>query len=365
MTGENMDQIPAVWMRGGTSKCWVFLEEDLRHPTLTVDEVLLRLFGSPDSRQVDGVGGGTSTTSKAVILRRSNDRASMSTTPSRRSASTNPGWTGEATAATARPWSPRTRSPRLGPAVEPLTTVRVLNTNTQQMIIQQVAVREGAVDESPVQHIPGVPFKGPAVRMGFLSPAGRTTGQLLPTGSATDQLDDGGSSVEATLIDAGAPLVILRATDLGLTGARPPPPSMPGPTCWPAWTSCAARARWPWAWHRPRMPRPEPSPSWPSSRPRTGRRGPDLVRMLSMGLTHPAIAITGSIGITIAASTPGTIVHDLASPRRVRDEFDISTPAGVVTTWSGEHDGESVVGAVRSYRRLAQATLPLPARADH
>ena len=98
--------------------------------------------------------------------------------------------------------------------------------------------------------------------------------------------------------------------------------------------------------------------------PAPGDPGQIVVRMLSMGLTHPAIAITGSIGITIAASTPGTIVHDLASPRRVPDEFDISTPAGVVTTWSGEHDGESVVGAVRSYRRLAQATLPLPTRAD-
>jgi hypothetical protein len=94
--------------------------------------------------------------------------------------------------------------------------------------------------------------------------------------------------------------------------------------------------------------------------PPPGDQSQILVRMLSMGLTHPAIAITGSIGITVAASTPGTIVHDLASPRRVPDEFDISTPAGVVTTWSGEHDGESVVGAVRSYRRLAQATLPLP-----
>ena len=63
-----MIAIPATWMRGGTSKCWVFRRDDLDVPGLTVDEVLLRLYGSPDLRQVDGVGGGTSTTSKAVIL---------------------------------------------------------------------------------------------------------------------------------------------------------------------------------------------------------------------------------------------------------------------------------------------------------
>src|SRR5699024_3938105 len=61
-------EIPATWMRGGTSKCWVFRRDDLDVPGMSVDEVLLRAFGSPDHRQVDGVGGGTSTTSKAVIL---------------------------------------------------------------------------------------------------------------------------------------------------------------------------------------------------------------------------------------------------------------------------------------------------------
>ena len=362
-----MDQIPAVWMRGGTSKCWVFLEEDLRHPTLTVDEVLLRLFGSPDSRQVDGVGGGTSTTSKAVILRRSERQgvdvdytfAQVGITEPRVDWGSNCGNCSAVVApyAVAAGWVP---------AVEPLTTVRVLNTNTQQMIIQQVAVRDGAVDESPVQHIPGVPFTGPAVRMGFLSPAGRTTGQLLPTGSATDQLDDGGSSIEATLIDAGAPLVILRATDLGLTGSETPAILDARPDLLARLDTLRRKGAVAMGLASTEDAAARAIPKLAVvAAPSPGDQGQIVVRMLSMGLTHPALAITGSIGITIAASTPGTIVHDLASPRRVPDEFDISTPAGVVTTWTGEHDGESVVGAVRSYRRLAQATLPLPARADH
>ena len=63
-----MTPITATWMRGGTSKCWVFTRSDLEVAGRSVDEVLLRLYGSPDARQIDGVGGGTSTTCKAVIL---------------------------------------------------------------------------------------------------------------------------------------------------------------------------------------------------------------------------------------------------------------------------------------------------------
>ena len=357
-----MDQIPAVWMRGGTSKCWVFLEEDLRHPSLSVDEVLLRLFGSPDSRQVDGVGGGTSTTSKAVILRRSEREgvdvdytfAQVGITDPRVDWGSNCGNCSAVVApyAVAAGWVP---------AVEPLTTVRVLNTNTEQMIIQQVSVRDGAIDESPVLYVPGVPFPGPAVRMGFLSPAGRTTGQLLPTGSPTNQLDDGESSIDATLIDAGAPLVILRATDLGLTGSETPATLDARPDLLARLDTLRRKGAVAMGLAATEEAAAKAIPKLTIvAAPSPGDHGQILVRMLSMGLTHPALAITGSIGITIAASTPGTVVHELASPRRVPDEFDISTPAGVVTTWTGEHDGESVVGAVRSYRRLAQATLPLP-----
>ena len=65
--------VKATWMRGGTSKCWVFERSELDVPGFTTDEVLLRLFGSPDPRQIDGVGGGSSTTSKAVILQPSDE----------------------------------------------------------------------------------------------------------------------------------------------------------------------------------------------------------------------------------------------------------------------------------------------------
>lgn len=360
-----MDQIPAVWMRGGTSKCWVFLEEDLKRPGQTVDQVLLRLFGSPDSRQVDGVGGGSSTTSKAVILRRS-DRPDADVDYTFAQVGVDEplvDWgsnCGNCSAVVA----PYAVAAGWVPAVEPLTTVRVLNTNTGQMIIEQVAVRAGAVDETPVQQIPGVPFKGPVVRMGFLSPAGRTTGQLLPTGSPIDKLDDGDSSIEATLIDAGAPLVILRATDLGLTGSEAPAAIDAQPELLARLEALRRKSAVLMGLVANEDDAARAIPKLAIVAAPSSNQGQIVVQMLSMGLTHPAVAITGSVGITIAASTSGTVVDDLAKPRRIPDEFEISTPAGVVTTWTGVHDDEVVVGAVRSYRRLAEATLLLPGRED-
>ncbi len=85
-----------------------------------------------------------------------------------------------------------------------------------------------------------------------------------------------------------------------------------------------------------------------------------VVRMLSMGRVHPALAITGSVGITLAARTPGTVADALAAPTdQVR--LRLSTPAGVVTTSTGELGGKPSVAVVRTARRLAEASLLLPA----
>lgn len=81
-----MLDIPATLMRGGTSKCWVFSRHELEQIGAPVDDILVRLYGSPDERQIDGLGGGTSTTSKAVILSRSGSSTPCATgIPRRRS----------------------------------------------------------------------------------------------------------------------------------------------------------------------------------------------------------------------------------------------------------------------------------------
>ncbi|XVX19251.1 PrpF domain-containing protein [Actinomycetota bacterium] len=214
-----MREIRATWMRGGTSKCWVFRREDLEVPGMTVDEVLLRVYGSPDRRQVDGVGGGTSTTSKAVILSQS-DRpdvdvdytfAQVGIEEAKVDWGSNCGNCSAVVAA----FAVREGWVSTG---DPSTSVRVLNTNTDQLIVQELDTPGGQLTEEPTASIPGVPFPGAPVRMGFLDPAGRTTGRLFPSGNPSDELPDGAGRIRATLVDAGAPVVALRASDVGLTG---------------------------------------------------------------------------------------------------------------------------------------------------
>ncbi|CCH71759.1 putative AcnD-accessory protein PrpF [Nostocoides australiense Ben110] len=361
-----MRGIPATWMRGGTSKCWVFRAQDLEVPEMTVDEVLLRLYGSPDHRQVDGVGGATSTTSKAVIVAPSARDgidvdytfAQVGIEQAKVDWGSNCGNCSAVVAAYAV---------RAGwvSAQDPTTSVRVLNTNTDQVIVQELPTPGGILTEEPTTEIPGVPFPGAPVRMGFVEPAGRTTGRLFPSGNHVDELPDGDNAViAATLIDAGAPVVAVRAADLGLTGDESPDQldALPGMLPRLDRIRRAAAVAMGLVKTPEEAARAIPKLAIVSS---PAASGTDLrVLMLSMGKAHPAVPITGSVGLTLAASRPGTLVAEVVDaggrPRSPFAGLGLDTAAGVVSTFVTETDGQQVVGATRTYRRLAEGVLFLP-----
>ena len=364
-----MSAVPATWMRGGTSKCWVFRRSDLDVPGRSLDATLLGLFGSPDPRQLDGVGGATSTTSKAVIL-----------SPSHR-----PGIDVEYTfaqvgideakvdwgsncgncSAVVAPFAVREGWVR--PTGE-ITRVRVLNTNTGQTMVQDVPTRDGVLDETPTTTIPGVGGLGPRVDLGFISPAGRSTGALFPTGSPADTLTAGDVRVTASLVDAGAPVVVVRAADVGLT-ARETPAELDARLDVLAALDAVRRAGAVAMGlaHAPELAeRAVPKLALVAGPDAVERdTGADLVvRMLSMGRVHPALPITGSVALTMAAREAGTVVSRLlpGDPVEVHD-FSMLTPAGLVTTTYSLEEGEPVVAAVRTYRRLVEGAIELPAEA--
>jgi 2-methylaconitate cis-trans-isomerase PrpF len=362
-----MREIPATWMRGGTSKCWVFDRDvlDAASPA-GVDATLLRLFGSPDPRQVDGIGGGTSTTSKAVILSPSSSSdadvdytfAQVGIDEAKVDWGSNCGNCSAVVGpyAVRRGWVP---------AEDGTTTVTVRNTNTGQLIVQQVPTPGRILQESGTAWIPGVPFPGVPVRMGFLDPAGRTTGQLHPTGKAADELGTAEGTVRATLIDAGAPVVILDAREVGLTGAESPV-EIDGDHALltrldgirRAAAVAMGLAATPDTAERaiPKLALVGPA--------RPGDEAAFEVRMLSMGRVHPALAITGSVALTLAARDLATVLGPLV-PHPVGEELTMRTPAGTLTTWTGDHGGLPVVGAVRTSRRLAESSLFLPDDLPH
>lgn len=182
-------KIEAEWMRGGTSKCWVFETDHLERAGANLDDLLPRLFGSPDSRQIDGVGGATSTTSKAMILSRPADHdvdveftfAQVGIEEASVDWGSNCGNCSAVVGlyAIEKGW-----------VVPDGDSTRIVtrNTNTGQIIIQRVSTPAGALPIVPDAQMPGVVFPGYRVGLGFQNPAGKTTGRLLPTGSATDTI---------------------------------------------------------------------------------------------------------------------------------------------------------------------------------
>lgn len=355
-------KIEAEWMRGGTSKCWVFETEHLQKTGAGLDALLSRLFGSPDSRQIDGVGGGTSTTSKAVILHRAaDDEADVEFTFAQvglEEAVVD--WGSNCGNCSAVVGLYALEKGWVSPTGE-MTRIVTRNTNTGQIIVQRIPTPSGALPPAPDAEMPGVPFPGYRVGLGFQDPAGRTTGALLPTDSATDTITAAGTPLTVSMVDAGAPVVIVRAEELGLdpdhyaswhTGVELQLETLEQVRRQAAVRMGLAPAIAGAARAIPKLAIvAAPTPADPTC---------DVnVMMLSMGKLHPALAITGSIALTLATRTPETVLHGIVGDA-VGDTLRLRTPAGVIETWVEENGGTLIVGADRTARTIATTTIHLP-----
>ncbi|HSF64571.1 MAG TPA: PrpF domain-containing protein, partial [Paracoccaceae bacterium] len=213
------DGLRAMWMRGGTSKGGYFLAEDLPADPQVRDAILLRVMGSPDPRQIDGLGGADPLTSKVAVVRRSDrpgvdvdylflqvfvDRAIV--TDAQNCGNILAGVAGFAI------------ERGLVAARDGTTRVRVFMENTAQLADLTVQTPGGRVTYAGNARIDGVPGTAAPVDIVFRDTAGSSSGALLPTGRAVDVID----GLEVTLIDNGMPSVILNAADFGLSGDEPP-----------------------------------------------------------------------------------------------------------------------------------------------
>ena len=216
--------IPAYLMRGGTSRGPFFLESDLPRDIATRDRVLLAIMGSPDKRQIDGLGGAHSLTSKVGIVRKSLtpgvdldflfaqvfvDKALVDTTPN----------CGNMLAAVV----PCAIERGLFRPDSETTTLRVLTLNTDMQCDITVQTPGGQVSYSGSAAIDGVPGNSAPITINFLDTAGSVCSALLPTGRVLDHIvvtgaDFDNFSIDATCIDNGMPMVLIRASDLQRTG---------------------------------------------------------------------------------------------------------------------------------------------------
>jgi 4-oxalomesaconate tautomerase len=209
------DGIPCLWMRGGTSKGACFLARDLPADPASRDALLLRVMGSPDPRQIDGIGGADPLTSKVAVLSPSSradadvdylflqvfvDRALVSDAQP----------CGNILAAV----GPAAIERGLVEAADGETPVRIHQLNTGEIAVARVRTPGGRVSYRGDASIAGVPGSHAAVPLMFQNIAGATCGALLPTGREADIID----GVACTLIDNGMPVVVMRAADLGIGG---------------------------------------------------------------------------------------------------------------------------------------------------
>ncbi|HWQ57867.1 MAG TPA: PrpF domain-containing protein [Clostridia bacterium] len=215
-----MKKYPCVYMRGGTSKAVFFHKKDLPADRAQWPELFMKVMGTPDVKQIDGMGGTVSSTSKVAVISPSAkpdadvdyDFFQVGIGAPQVDDASNCGNISSAV-------GPFAIDEGLVPAREPETVVRVFNTNTKKLIEERVLVKGGRAMTEGDAAISGVPGTGSPIRMLFHNPGGSKTGRLFPTGRRSETVDiPGRGRAEVTVIDCANPVVFVEAQTLGLSG---------------------------------------------------------------------------------------------------------------------------------------------------
>lgn len=375
-------RIPCTFMRGGTSKALVFRRSDLPDDEAAWPNIFRLAMGSPDpyGRQLDGMGGGTSSLSKICVVGPStrpdadidysfyqigikDDLVDVRGNCGNMSSAMGPfaldeGFVTAGSTGTA--------------------TVRIHNTNTAKIIVARFPVENGRAKVGGAQEIDGVAGTGAPIRLEFLDPGGAGTGKLLPAGGkAMSELEiDGIGRVGASMIDAANPCVFIDAATLGKHGIELPEALESDQECLVALETIRRRAAVAMgiaaseedAARIPAIPKIAMLAAPARHNTLSGRElRPDdhdiVVRMISMGTPHRAVPLTGALCLAVAMRTKGTLAHALA--RAGAETIRIAHPSGILEVDARvvEQDGMpfAVHGAVyRTARRLFEGNLLIP-----
>lgn len=339
-------KLPVTIMRGGTSKGVYILEDDMPKDKAEWDALLLRLMGSPDSKQIDGLGGSYSVTSKVAIIGKSErDDADVNYTFAQVSVDKplvsykgNCGNISSGVGAFAI-------EKGLVNARDGMTTVRVFNTNTQKIIAEDVMTPNGEVEYTGDFAIAGVPGTASPVKLKFVNPAGTLGNGLLPTGNAVDILNvPEFGKVEVSIIDAANPLVFVKAKDIGLTGKELPDELNANQKMLDLLESIRGLAAVKLnliedykrsAWDTPGIPKmtfvAEPEDYVTSDGKVITKNNIDLLsRMMSMQKPHPSYAMTGAMCTAAACVVKGSIVNQVLAPNADTQFIRIGHPGGIL-----------------------------------
>jgi methylitaconate Delta-isomerase len=344
--------IRCVIMRGGTSKAVFLKENDLPADPVRRKNAILGIFGSPDKRQIDGLGGADPLTSKLAIIGppRSDPRA----------AGTHLTYTfgqveidkpaidflslcGNISSAVGA----FAVYEGLVAATEPITTVRAYNTNLNRVLNIEVPVKDNRPLERGDFVVPGVPGTGARILVDFADTAGAACGALLPTGNSVDRLDiQGFGGIEASLVDIGNAHAFIRAHDVGLVGTE----TAAEIDARSELRDLLERIRGVAAYRMKLIGDPARSKPESPATPILGMVSPpadyeidggavnaddvDIVsRLMFMQQMHKTYAGTSTVCTGVASRISGTIVHEMTRRETLeRDVMRIGHPAGVIET---------------------------------
>lgn len=332
-------KIAATYMRGGTSKGVFFNLNDLPVEAQVAgfarDQLLLRVIGSPDpyGKQIDGMGGATSSTSKTVILAKSQQPEHDVDYLFGQVSIDQPfiDWSGNCGNLTAAVGAFAIRQGLIDPERVPDNghcTVRIWQKNIQKTIIAHVPITHGVVQETGDFELDGVTFPAAEVQIEFLDPAedGEDGGAMFPTGQVVDDLEvPGVGTFKATFINAGIPTIFLNAAELGYTGTELQDQINNDVAALTRFENIRAHGAVKMGLikdiseaasrqHTPKIAFVAPPQSYQASSGKTVELSDIdlLVRALSMGKLHHAMMGTAAVAIGTAAAVPGTLVHTAA-----------------------------------------------------
>lgn len=388
-------KIPATYLRGGTSKGVFFKLNDLPKVCQTAgaarDAMLLRIIGSPDpyGKQTDGMGGATSSTSKTVILSKSNEIDHDIDYLFGQVSIDKPfvDWSGNCGNLTAAVGSfaisnglvDANRIPNNG-----IATIRIWQSNIKKTIVAKVPINNGEVQETGDFELDGVTFPAAEVQVEFINPVDASEA-MFPTGNLLDELEVPGiGNFEVTMINAGIPTIFMNADDLNYTGTELQSDINSDEKALAMFETIRAHGAIKMGLintieeatgrqHTPKVAFVGKPKSYVSS---SGKEinvdDIDLnVRALSMGLLHHAMMGTAAVAIGTAAAIPGTLVNQAADGGALDKEMDsvrFGHPSGTlkVGAVASENDGEWNVEKVvmsRSARVLMEGTVRIPSDA--
>ncbi len=376
MYNPEMEHIPCVIMRGGTSKAVFLLENDLPTDPQARDRVILSIFGSPDNRQIDRLGGADPLASKlAIIARSSRPDADVDYTFGQVDIrapfvdySSNCGNISSAV-------GPFAITQGLVRAEEPVTVVRIYNTNTDSVFQAEVPVIDGKPKVLGDYKIHGVPGTGARIGLNLAGTVGAKTGALLPTGNPVDTIHvEGFGPLTVSMVDAASPMVFVRAADLGLTGTEAPAQVDSRPELLELLENirCIAAERMGIADRATARERvravpmvafvapPQPYRSHIDGTPVIPEEIDFVARDMFMQIMHKTYSGTATVCTGCAAVTPGTLLYDLRG-RRDSGLVRIGHPGGIIECDTAVQDGK-ITRAVfgRTARRIMEGYVYVP-----